>query len=249
MRQNMLFSGLEAINYNINRRSTDLKLYEFGKVYSLENDKYVENQRLSIFITGLTNQENWNHKGTQVSFYHLKAIVDGIIGKLKIKDLQVEESTNQHFAYGLQYSRGNKVLVSLGAVANSSAKKADISQPVFYADFNIDTLLTIARKNVIVYEEISKFPAVRRDLSMLIDKPISFNQLKQIATKTDRKLLKEVNVFDVYEGDKIPQGKKSYALSFILQDSENTLTDKAIEAVMQKIIHNLVKEAGAEIRK
>jgi phenylalanyl-tRNA synthetase beta chain len=249
MRQNMLFSGLEAINYNINRRSTDLKLYEFGKVYNLENEKYAENQRLSIFITGQTNPENWNNKGTQVSFYHLKAIVDGIIGKLKIKDLQVEESTNPHFAYGLQYSRGNKVLVSLGAVANASAKKADIAQPVFYADFNFDTLLAIARKNVIVYEEISKFPAVRRDLSMLIDKSVSFNQLKQIATKTDRKLLKEVNVFDVYEGDRLPAGKKSYALSFILQDSENTLTDKAIEAVMQKIIHNLVKEAGAEIRK
>jgi len=125
----------------------------------------------------------------------------------------------------------------------------DLDKEVFYADFNFDMILAAARENKIVYKEVSKFPAVRRDLSMLLDKTITFNQLKQIALKSERKLLKEVNVFDVYQGDKLPAGKKSYALSFVLQDEEKTLTDKAIDAIMQKIMYNLGKEAGAEIRK
>jgi phenylalanyl-tRNA synthetase beta chain len=124
-----------------------------------------------------------------------------------------------------------------------------VDKEVFYADFNFDMILSVVKKNKIVYHEVSKFPAVRRDLSMLIDKNVSFGQLKQIAQRTERKLLKEVDVFDVYEGDKLPAGKKSYALSFILQDIEKTLTDKAIDAIMQKLMYNLGKEAGAEIRK
>ena len=149
-------------------------------------------------------------------------------------------------AYGLQYNRGNKTLVKFGSVAAASLKKADVNKEVFYADFNFDLILTLARKNKIVYQDISKFPAVRRDLSMLIDKNISFGTLKTIAQKTERKLLKEVNVFDIYEGDKLPAGKKSYALSFIIEDIEKTLTDKAIDSIMQKLIYNLEKEAGAE---
>jgi len=139
--------------------------------------------------------------------------------------------------------------VKFGSVSSASLKKADVDKQVFYADFNFDLLLQLARKNNIVYQEISKFPAVRRDLSMLIDKNVTFGQLKQIAQKTERKLLKDVNVFDVYEGDKLPAGKKSYALSFILEDIEKTLTDKAIDSIMQKLIYNLEKEAAAEVRR
>jgi len=247
MRQTMLYSGLEAIAYNQNRRNADLKLYEFGKVYSVEEEKYIEAQRFSIFLTG-AKAIGWNQKEEQVSFYDLKAVVDGIMSKLNI-DFTVEEATCKKLAYGLQYMLNGKQLVKFGAVAAQRLKLADVENEVFYADFNFDLVVKAVRKNKIVHQEVSKFPAVRRDLSMLIDKNVTFGTLKQIAQKTERRLLQEVNVFDVYQGDKLPAGKKSYALSFILQDNEKTLTDKAIDATMQKIIYNLGKEAGAEIRK
>jgi phenylalanyl-tRNA synthetase beta chain len=249
MRQTLLFSGLEAVAYNQNRRVADLKLYEFGKVYSHAEGKYIESQRFSAFLTGANHGEQWNKKQTAASFYNLKAVVDGLLTKLNITDYIVDDSTANNLAYGLQYLRGNKVLVTFGSVAVAALKKADVEKEVYYADFNFDLILNLVRKNVIVYQEVSKFPAVRRDLSMLIDQSVTFGQLKQIAIRTDKKLLKEVNVFDVYQGDKLPAGKKSYALSFILQDTEKTLTDKAIDALMQKLIYNLGKEAGAEIRK
>ncbi|RVU00212.1 phenylalanine--tRNA ligase subunit beta [Mucilaginibacter limnophilus] len=249
MRQSLLYSGLEAIAYNQKRKSADLKLYEFGKVYSIAEDKYNEVQRFSVFISGAVQGEQWNAKPKQASFYNIKAIVDGILQKLNVKDFTVADAEGTELSYGLQYNRGNKTLVKFGAVAATALKKADVDKEVFYADFNFDTLLTIARKNKIVYKEVSKFPSVRRDLSMLVDKAVTFEQIKQIAQKTERKLLQDVNVFDVYEGDKLPAGKKSYAVSFVLQDAEKTLTDKAIDAIMQKLIFNLGKEAGAEIRK
>jgi phenylalanyl-tRNA synthetase beta chain len=249
MRQTMLYSGLEAIAYNQNRRAADLKFYEFGKIYSVKDDKYSEVQRFSIFITGANAAEQWNQKPKPVSFYNLKAIVDGILQRLNITDYVVDDATCKKMAFGLQYMLHGKQLVKFGFVAAIALKKADMDKEVFYADFNFDLVLSAVRKNKIVYEEVSKFPAVRRDLSMLIDKSVSFGQLKQIAQKTERKLLKEVSVFDVYEGDKLPAGKKSYALSFIIQDIEKTLTDKTIDAIMQKLIYNLGKEAGAEIRK
>ncbi|HEK21305.1 MAG TPA: phenylalanine--tRNA ligase subunit beta [Bacteroidetes bacterium] len=249
MRQTLLYSGLEAIAYNQNRKSPDLKFYEFGKVYATKEDKYVENQRFSMFITGNDTAEQWNYKQKQVSFYNLKAVVDGILQRLKITDYVVEDATCSKLAYGLQYMVNGKQLVKFGAVAKTALKKVDLEKEVFYADFNFDLILNAVRKNVIVYQEVSKFPAVRRDLSMLVDTDVTFGQLKQIAQRADKKLLKEIGVFDVYQGDKLPAGKKSYALSFILQDTEKTLTDKAIDAIMQKIIYNLGKEAGAEIRK
>jgi len=176
-------------------------------------------------------------------------VVDGLIEKLRIKDIVIEDATCSKLAYGLQYMLNGKQLVKFGAVAADALKKTDVGQEVFYADFNFDMILNSVRKNKIVYQEVSKFPAVRRDLSMLVDKAVTFGALKQIAQKAERKLLKDVNVFDVYQGDKLPAGKKSYALSFTLQDEEKTLTDKTIDAIMQKLIHNFGREAGAEIRK
>lgn len=249
MRQTLLYSGLEAIAYNQNRRAADLKFYEFGKVYKLENDKYIETQRFSIFITGANTGEQWNQKAKPVSFYNIKAVVDGILQRLNISNFTVEDATCKKMSFGIQYMLNGKQLVKFGSVAGASLKKADVDKEVFYADFNFDLVLAAIRKNKIVYQEVSKFPAVRRDLSMLIDQSISFGQLKQIAQRTERKLLKEVDVFDVYQGDKLPVGKKSYALSFIIQDLEKTLTDKAIDSIMLKLIYNLGKEAGAEIRK
>lgn len=249
MRQSLLFSGLEAVAYNQNRRAADLKFYEFGKVYSVKDDKYSEVQRFSVFITGAAAAEQWNQKLKPVSFYNMKAIVDGVLQRLNITDFVVEDATCSKLAFGLQYMLNGRQLVKFGAVAATALKKTDVDKEVFYADFNFDMVLAAVRKNVIVHQDVSRFPAVRRDLSMLIDKTVSFGQLKQIAQRTERKLLKEVSVFDVYQGDKLPAGKKSYALSFIIQDIEKTLTDKAIDSIMQKLIYNLGKEAGAEIRK
>jgi phenylalanyl-tRNA synthetase beta chain len=249
MRQNLLFSGLEAIAYNQNRRNSDLKFYEFGKVYNLDQDAYKENQRLSVFLSGSKNAESWNSKSINSDFYNLKSAVDLIIGRLNIKGLASSETTNPELSSGISYRKGEKVLVEFGAVSKKSLKKLDVSSEVFYADFDWDLIVRSVRNNKISYAEVSKFPSVRRDLSMLLNKDISFEQLKQIAQKTERGLLKEINVFDVYVGDKLPEGKKSYALSFLLQDEEKTLTDKQIDAIMQKLILNFEKQAGAEIRK
>ena len=249
MRATMVYSGLEAIAYNVNRRSNNLKLYEFGKTYHYADEKYREEQHLAIYLTGNQLGAQWNQQAKPVTFYNLKAVVDALLERLNIKDFTVDDSTCSKLMCGLQYMRGNKRLVKFGQVNAATLKKADVGQAVFHADFNFDLLLQLVKKNVIVNRELPKFPAVRRDLSLLIDKAITFNQLQQTAYKTERKLLKEINVFDVYEGDKLPAGKKSYALSFILLDEEKTLTDKAIDAIMQKLIYNLEKETGAEVRK
>lgn len=249
MRQSMLFSGLEAVSYNQNRKNADLKLYEFGKTYQINNGKYQEKNHLAIFLGGKVEAEQWNQTAKATSFYNLKAAVDAILKKLNISNLQSDEIQNPAFAYGVQYRRGPKVLVEFGAVSNQSLKTADLAKSaVFYADFNWDMILMLVKNNKISYKEVSKFPAVRRDLSMLLDKNVKFEDLKRIALKTEKSLLKEVNVFDVYEGDKLPENKKSYALSFILQDEEKTLTDQQIDAIMQKLIGNFGKETGAEIR-
>ncbi|RYY07567.1 MAG: phenylalanine--tRNA ligase subunit beta [Sphingobacteriaceae bacterium] len=249
MRQTLLFSGLEVIAYNQNRKYPNLKLYEFGKIYHQYNEKFEEKHRLSLFLSGSDQPEQWNQKEQPANFYHLKAAVDVLLQKAGVKDFVTEDTESVTLDYGLTYQIGNKVLVEFGAVAKAEFKKADVNQPVFYADFDFDFLLKQVGKNKIVYREVSKFPAVKRDLSMLVDEHITFNQLKQTALKSERKLIKDVNVFDVYKGNKISEGKKSYALSFMLQDEEKTLTDKAIDAAMQKIVFNLQKEAGAEIRK
>lgn len=249
MRQSMLYSGLEAIAYNLNHRAADLKLYEFGKIYNFFDEKYLEAQRFSVFITGSSFEEQWNQKVKPVSFYNIKAYVDNLLNRLNITDYTVDDNESTELGYGLQYKRGNKTLVKFGSVAASALKKANVSKEVFYADFNFDLVLQLVKKNKIIYQEVSKFPAVRRDLSMLIDQNITFGQIKQIAQKVDRKLIKDISVFDVYQGDKLPAGKKSYAISLTLQDEEKTLTDKAIDSIMQKVIFNLGKEVSAEIRK
>lgn len=248
MRQSMLYSGLEAVSYNQNRRNGDLKLYEFGKTYHINNGKYEERNHLSVFLSGKEATEQWNQSAKTMSFYHLKGMVDAVLKKLNIVNLQSDEVQHPDFAYGVQYRRGTKILVEFGAVATKALKTIDLKSGVFYADFNWDMILMLVKNNSITYKEVSKFPAVRRDLSLLLDQKIRFEDLKRIALKTEKNLLKEVNIFDVYQGDKLPEDKKSYALSFILQDEEKTLTDQQIDGIMQKLIANFGKEAGAEIR-
>ncbi|MGK9124799.1 phenylalanine--tRNA ligase subunit beta [Olivibacter sp. SA151] len=249
MRQNLLFSALEAVAYNQKRKNPDLKLFEFGKTYHMVDGVYEEEQQLSLTITGAQHTQQWNQQSQPVSFYDIKAAVDALVKRLNIRDLKTEDLERAHFSYGLQYVKGQKTLVKFGAVSTKALKKADVNGTVYYAVFNWELLLKAIRKNKITYKEVAKFPAVRRDLSLLIDQQVTFDALKNIAERTERKLLKSVGVFDVYVGDKLPAGKKSYALSFELQDEEKTLTDKQIDSVIQKLILNFEKEVGAEIRK
>lgn len=249
MRQELLMPALESVAYNQNRKTTDIKFYEFGKTYHLINEKYVERQRLLILLSGAVQVEQWNHKARPISFYNLKAAVDAVMGRLGVVNYQTDELNDPSFAYGLRYFRGDKTIVSFGAATAADKKAADVDKEVFYADFDWALLLDFVRKNKIINKEVPKFPTVRRDLSMLVDTNVTFDELKTIVFKTDKKLVKQVQVFDVYVGDKLPAGKKSYALNFTLQDEEQTLTDKQIDSVMQKIIYNLAQTAKAEIRK
>lgn len=248
MRQNLLFSALTALEYNDKRKASNLKIFEFGKVYFTSETGFRENQRLAVAITGKFREEQWNSKPSEVSFYHLKASVDTILKRLKLEKLQTKETDNSNLTYGLDYVRGDKVLVSIGSVSENVLRKMDLSNPVYYADFDWDAILKAISKHRITYTEISKLPFVRRDLALLVDEKITFEELKKVALKTERKLLKEVNIFDVYKGDKVAAGKKSYALSFILQNEEKTLNDKQIDAIIQKLIINFEKETGAVVR-
>lgn len=248
MRQNLLFSALVAIGYNQKRKNADLKVFEYGRSYNLVDGTYVEKQLFSIAIAGKKELEQWNASGKSVSFYDIKAAVDDIIKRLRVEGIRVEDYEGTYFDYGLSYRKGEKVLVSFGAVSKANLKKADVDGPVFFAQFDWDLLIKVIKKNKITYKEVSKFPSVRRDLALLLDDSVTFEQLRLIATKTERKLLKEVQIFDVYKGEKLASGKKSYALSFVLQDEEKTLTDKQIDAIIQKLIINFEKEVGASVR-
>lgn len=249
MRQSLLMPALESVAYNQNRKNGDVKFYEFGKTYHLINEKYVERPRLLLVLSGSDATEQWNQKPAPVSFYNLKAAVDAVIGRLGITNYQTEEISDENFAFGLKYFRGPQPIVTFGAVTAADKKQTEVDKDVYYADFDWALLLDIVRKNKVISKEIPKYPAVRRDLSMLVDTDVTFEALKTIAFKTEKKLLKNVQIFDVYVGDKLPENKKSYALNFTLQDDQQTLTDKQIDAVMQKIIANLAQSAKAEIRK
>ncbi|MGJ1198457.1 phenylalanine--tRNA ligase subunit beta [Sphingobacterium spiritivorum] len=248
MRQNLVFSALTAVSYNQKRKSTDLKFFEFGRTYHLLEEGYQERQHLGLALAGRQTGEKWSGEAKPVTFYNIKAAVDTIIRRLNIQGLEVTDTDSTYFDYGLSYKKGQKTLVAFGAVAQANLKKADVDGQVFFADFDWDQVLKVIRKNSIKYKEVSKFPAVRRDLALLVDEAVTFEKLRQVAVKTERKLLTEVNIFDVYKGDKLPQGKKSYALSFVLQDEEKTLADKQIDAIVQKLILNFEKELGAVVR-
>lgn len=248
MRQNMVYSILTAVEYNQKRKQSDLKIFEYGKTYHLKEDGYEEKQRFAFAITGKNEVEQWNTQNKNVDFYNLKSAVDTIVKRLNISGLQVSETSNPNLAYGLDYFKGQKVLVSLGAVHSDALNKVDVDGQVYFADFDWDLVLKAIRKNTIKFKEVSKFPSVRRDLALLVDENITFDQLKTVALKTEKKLLKEVNIFDVYKGDKLPEGKKSYALSFMIQDEEKTLNDKQIDSIIKKLIINFEKETNAVVR-
>ena len=260
MRQTLLFGGLESIMRNANRKNPNLRFFEFGNCYEHNEEKrdnenpmkaYKEENHLGLWLTGKRVEGSWIHADEDTSFYELKAFVDNILRRIGMPQgmLVTEKTTNDIFSTGLTLkNRGGKVFVEMGIVSKKIQHKADIEREVYFADINW-TLVTKAVKNGSVdFQEISKFPAVSRDLALLIDKNIEFAQIEQIARQSEKKLLKKVELFDVYEGKNLPEGKKSYAVNFILQDTEKTMGDKQIEAVMNKIISNLKNQLGAELR-
>ena len=258
MRQSLLFGGLECIAYNINRRNMDLKFYEFGKSYQhfkneeKENpvDNYFEKEHLSVFMCGNKTAANWNLKEEPTNFFHIKAFTENVLKRLgfKIDKLRINEIENDQFTEGLSYGVKKKVLVEVGMVSGKILKEMNIDVPVYYADFDWETLIGEATKNKIAYTEIPKYPAVKRDLALLIDKSTSFAEIKTIAFNCEKNLLKSVSLFDIYEGEKLGADKKSYAVSFILLDTVKTLEDKQIDKIMQKLIKSYEKQLGAQIR-
>ena len=258
MRQTMLFGGLEAIAYNANRQSKNLKFYEFGNCYFFKGtqikdqpaNNYWEENHLGLFITGNKEAENWTTKEVGTSFFELKSYAENILKRLGLLDKNMEtvSSDSEFFSDGLCYKYNNKPVLEMGIIARTFLKKFDIDSPVYYADFNWDNVFRTHKKQTVLFEELPKFPAVRRDLALLIDKAVQFDQIKQLAFKTERQLLRQVDLFDVYEGKGIPSDKKSYAVSFILRDDNKTLNDKQIDKTMQRFITAFSRELEAELR-
>ncbi|MFV8335547.1 phenylalanine--tRNA ligase subunit beta [Flavobacterium sp. RSP29] len=247
MRQSLLFSGLEAISYNINRKNADLKLFEFGKTYHNYLAGYEEKKHLTLFLSGNRNQENWTNTQKPSDFFLFKGYVNGILSRLGIQKTQNVPVTSDVFSEGIAISVGTEIVVELGVVKKSVLKHFGIKQEVFFADFNWALILKLISTKI-KYSEIPKYPEVRRDLALLIDQNITYDSIYNIARQTEKTLLKDINLFDVYEGKNLPEGKKSYALSFTIQDSSKTLTDTQIDKIMSKLQNNFETELGASLR-
>jgi phenylalanyl-tRNA synthetase beta chain len=259
LRQTLLFGGLESVIYNINRKKGNLKLYEWGNCYTFDKTKenyevalkaYTEDMRLALWLTGDDTEESWMKKQEKVTFYHLKATVFNILVKLGIntESIALEEAPADIFEYGVSLNINNKSLGNIGMVSKRICKDLDIKQEVFFAELAWDSLFKIAKKNSVQFNEIPKYPEVRRDLALLVDENVTFAQIMEVAQKSERKLIKDINLFDVYKGANLGEGKKSYAVSFTLQDENKTLTDKQIDKVMNNLIKSFDRDLGAQIR-
>ncbi|MFW5657467.1 MAG: phenylalanine--tRNA ligase subunit beta [Bacteroidota bacterium] len=257
MRQTLLFGGLEAIQYNINRQHPNLQLYEFGFCYKKGDEasddvtkKYDEQEHLGLFVSGDKTSLQWNAPEEKATFFTLKSAADKVLERLGIDSLGIksEESSNELFAYGLKYTCNDKPVLEMGMVAPTFCKKFEIDQEVFFADIHWTEVVNLTTKVTVAFEGLPKYPAVKRDFALLLDKNITYSQIEELAYKTEKKLLKEVNLFDVFEGEKIGAGKKSYGVSFTLQDESKTLTDQQIDKVMQKLQQTYEKELGASLR-
>ncbi len=257
MRQTLLFGGLESVSRNIAHRNSHIKLYEFGNVYSrsdapgLPIEGIAESYRLALFLTGSRTPESWMVKQESLTFFDMKAVIENLLARLGIApdSLQRVEQKDEIFAQSLIWQKKDKVYVQAGQLSRNVLSAFGIKQAVWYADFDFDRILGALRSHKIAFTELPKYPEVRRDLALLVGKEVRFADLKAAAFASERRLLKEVSLFDVYEGDKIAAGKKSYALSFILQDTEKTLTDGQIDAAMQKLIKAFESQFEATLRK
>ena len=260
MRQTMLFGGLESIAYNVNRRNPNLRFFEFGNCYQFDPEKqntedpmraYKEEYHLALWLTGKRVSGSWAHPNEDSTFHELKAYLDNVLARVGVApgQLVAKEGASDIFSKSLVLeNRAGRCVVETGIVAPQMHKRTGVEQQVYYADINWTALMKVVRKNKVQFAEICKFPAVSRDLALLIDKDVQFAQIEQVAKATEKKLLKSVELFDVYEGKNLPAGKKSYAVNFILQDDQRTLQDKQIETIMNKLIQNLKAKLNAELR-
>ncbi|GMT45999.1 MAG: phenylalanine--tRNA ligase beta subunit [bacterium] len=258
LRQTLLFGGLGVMAYNQNRKINDLKIFEFGKTYFKKEDydkkrgvkNYFEEKHLTLFASGRVQDENWNSQDSRVDFYYMKGLVNSILKKPGIDEnrLETTEIITGNFRYALQLTSGKKVLAQIGSIHKDLLKMTGVKNEVFMADINWDIAIQLIPRQDVQYAPVPKFPSVRRDLALVVDKSLRFGDLKKLAFQTERKLLKSVGIFDIYEGDKVPEGKKSYALSFILQDENKTLTDKMIDKSMRRLQQAFEKELGAILR-
>ncbi len=260
MRQTLLYGGMESIAHNANRKNANLRFFEFGNVYYFSPEKqndddpmqaYKEQNHLGLWLTGRRVEGSWAHQNEDSSFFELSAYVENVFRRIGLKPGMTvrKKSANPVFSAGITIeNRGGKVLCEMGVLTKKLQKKFGIDNTVYYAEMNWTQLMKVTKKNEITFTEVPKFPAVSRDLALLVDNAVEFAQIEQIARQTEKKLLKRVELFDVYEGEKLPAGKKSYAVNFILQDEEKTMGDKQIDAIMQKLIANLKKQLNAELR-
>ena len=248
LRQSLLFSGLEAISHNINRRQLNIKLFEFGKTYHNYSEAREEHKHLSLLFTGNKNTERWTAENKTSDFFYLKGSVDAVLSRLGISRARTSPIKNDVFSEGQSLSLGKTKLVDFGIVKKSILKSFGISQEVLFADFNWDNILEVTKRNSIKFTDIPKYPEVRRDFALLLDDSVTFESIHTIAKQSEKQLLKNINLFDVYEGKNLPKGKKSYAVSFTLQDEHKTLTDKQIDKIMNKLQASFEKQLGAELR-
>ncbi|HET6556168.1 MAG TPA: phenylalanine--tRNA ligase subunit beta [Prolixibacteraceae bacterium] len=258
MRQTLLFGGLESIAYNANRKNPDIRLYEFGNCYffkgsSLNNNpirNYREEEHLTLFVSGDKEAANWALPAAKSNFFQLKSYTENVLKRLgfSVANLKTEGVSNEVLSEGISYSVNGKKLVEFGTISAKTLKAFGIERPVYFADFSMDTLFMELKNNKVVFAELPKYPEVKRDLALLLDKNVQFNQLRDLAFRSERKLLRSVDLFDVYEGKGVPEGKKSYAISYILRDDEKTLNDQQIEKIMQKLVSTYERELGAQLR-
>lgn len=260
MRQTLLFGGMESIQHNVNRKRQNLRFFEFGNVYTFSPEKenqddpmqaYKEQYHCSLLVTGKRVEGSWAHANEDSTYYELSAYVENILRRIGVKPgmLVRKKTENDIFSAGMTIeNRGGKKLIEMGIITKKLQKQFGLDNSVYYAELNWTALMKVIKKNEVLYTEVPKFPAVSRDLALLVDNSVEFAQIEQIARQTEKRLLKKVELFDVYEGDKLPAGKKSYAVNFILQDEEKTMGDKQIDAIMQKLIANIKKQLNAELR-
>jgi phenylalanyl-tRNA synthetase beta chain len=248
LRQTMLFTGLEVCAYNINRKQKDLKLYEFGKIYSKQGGRYSEQEKLALFMTGNSNAESWRHKVASVGYHDLAQQIHNILQKTGISDVKLQVHTDQLFEYAARFTAEKKIIGIAGKVKSALLKDFGIKQEIFFAELDTSLLFSHANPKLVI-REVTKFPEVKRDLSLVLDAPVIFDEIRDLILNTEKRLVKSIGVFDVYEGQNIPKGKKAYALSFTLRDEAKTLTDEEIERTMQRLIAAFEQKLGAVIRK
>lgn len=248
MRQSLLFSGLESIAYNINRKNNALKFFEFGKTYHKFDSGYHEQKHFSLMVSGSRTQDSWLIESKLSDFFYIKGIIKSVLNRLGIDNIKTSSSKSDLFTEAIIFTAQKKKIVEFGVVNPTTLKYFDIKQEVLFADFNWDVLLELSQNQTVKIKNLPKFPSVKRDLALLLDTAVSFDEIYQLAYQSEKTLLKEVDLFDVYQGKNLPENKKSYAVSFLLQDESKTLTDQQIEKTMSKLLQSFEKELGATLR-